>query len=158
MVSESKEISIWISYEDTLENQSRFLSWIEILAKKNETVAPISRKTFFRNLSKATLTIGRADKVIYKAKDGTRIPMGNLHYFAEKLTYFTKPETRWTYGGKTYTIRIGELWNLLKEHMLRIYPYAQNEAIKMSAERFRIQARPGSVEYFPSSRSYKENH
>lgn len=153
---ESKEISIWISYEDTLENQSKFLNWVEILSKNKGVVPFYSRKTFFRLLSKATLTVGRGQKVYYRTKNGVLLPMGNLHYFAQRLSYQTVTNTKWKFKGKEYIIPINELWNLLQDHLLRIYPYAQAEAIKMSAERFRVQAQPGSVDYYPTTRSFRE--
>jgi len=156
MSKANTELSIWISYEDTLENQSKFLNWVEILEKNKGIVPPAHRKTFFKQLSKATLTVGRGQKVIYKTTQGKRIPMGNLLYFGQIMAYQTKKVTKWKYGNKVYDIDIDKLWGLLKDHLLRIFPYAQNEAIRMSAERFRGQAKPGSVEYFPSTRSFRE--
>ena len=150
------EISIWISYEDTLENQNKFLNWVEILQKNKGIVPHQHRKAFFRLLSKATLTVGRGQKVVYKTKEGVRIPMGNLLYFGQIMAYQTRKISKWTFGNKIYNIPIENLWSLLKDHLLRVFPYAQNEAIRMSAERFRGQAKPGSVEYFPSTRSFRE--
>ena len=155
MAKEQKEISIWISYEDTLINQDKFLAWVEILEKTKGLVPPPQRKTFFRQLSKATLTVGRGQRVVYKTEKGMRIPLGNLHYFAQRMAYQTHRLTKWKFSNKIYEIPIEKLWGLLKDYLLQIYPYAQNEALRMSAERFRVQAKPGSVEYFPSSRSFR---
>jgi len=156
MAKAEKEISIWISYEDTLENQNKFLAWIEIMEKTKGTVPPQQRARFFKQLSKATLTVGRGQKAVYKTKKGKRLPMGNVHYFAQRLAYQTNQITKWKFGTDTYEIPISELWRLLKDYLLQIFPYAQNEALRMSAERFRNQSKPGSVEYFPSSRAYKD--
>jgi len=155
-MARDSELSIWISYEDTLENQYKFISWLEALEEDNRCILPTKRKSFFRLLSKATLTIGRGDRVIYKTKDGHMISMGHLHYFAQKLAYLEKPRLKVKFAGKLFTIEIKELWHLLKDHVLRINPYAQSEALRMSAERFRGQAKPGSVEYKPSTRAYRE--
>ena len=131
MAKEAKEISIWISYEDTLVNQTRFLAWVEILSKRKGIVPPHQRKTFFRLLSKATLTVGRGQRVFYRTKDGTMLPMGNLHYFAERLAYQTSINTKWKYKDKIYEVPLSKLWDLLQDHLLRIYPYAQEQAIRM---------------------------
>jgi len=154
-MAKDREIAIWISYEDTITIQNKFLDWIELLAKGNKILPPHQRKIFLKRLSRATLTIGRGDKVVYVTEDNTRIPMGTVHLFAAKLAYQTKPKTKWKFRGKIYTIDIKRLWILLRDELLRIYPHAQSEAIRMSAERFRMQAKPGSVEYSPSTRSYR---
>jgi len=156
MAKSDTEISIWISYEDTLANQNKFLNWVELLEKNKGIVPPHQRKTFFRQLSKATLTVGRGQKVVYKTKEGVRIPMGSLLYFGQIMAYQDKKITKWKYNNRKYDVPIERLWALLKDHLLKVFPYAQNEAIRMSAERFRGQAKPGSVEYFPSTRSFRE--
>jgi len=157
MPSESTEDQIRLTFEDTLTNQTKLRNWLEILARDKLTLKPTQRDSFIRTFNKATLTVGRPKLVVIKLPNGKKAPLGKLHYFAQKMTYITTKEVKIKYKGKNYKIPIEHLWLTLLEYLLNVFPYSLDLALRMSAERFRFQARPGSVDYFPSSRAYSES-
>lgn len=157
MPSEAKEVQTRLTFEDTLVNQKKIRNWLEILIKQKKPLEWQQRDAFIKIFNKATLTIGRPKLVIYKAPDGKRIPLGKLHYFAQKITYIKTNTIIIKYKNKSYTIPIEDLWKLLLEYLLEIFPASLDLALRMSAERFRTSYK-GSVDYYPSTRWHKENN
>lgn len=158
MTKESQEVSVRLYHEDTLDSQNRFRKWLELLIKNKGTIPPGQRDTFFTSLSKSTFEIGRGQNVFYLTKDGVRIKLGTFYTFAESMAYQTNEIVKLQYPpriGKVYEIPIEELWKVVLKHFLRIRPYALEEARRLSAERFRVQAKGDSVEFFPSVRTHR---
>ena len=154
----SVEVSVRLYHEDTLDSQNKFRNWIELLIKNKGIISPAQKNTFFISLSKSTFEIGRGQHIFYLAKDGVRIRLGTFYSFAQMMAYQTKTIIKIRYPprtGKIYEIPIEELWKVLLKHFLKIRPYALEEARRLSAERFRTQAKGDSVEFFPSVRTHR---
>jgi len=149
------EVSVRLYHEDTLDSQNTFRNWLELLIKNKGTIPPSQKNTFFISLSKSTFEIGRGQHIFYLAKDGVRVRLGTFYSFAQMMSYQTKTIIKIRYLGKIYEIPIEELWKVLLRHFLRIRPYALEEARRLSAERFRTQAKGDSVEFFPSVRTHR---
>jgi hypothetical protein len=147
---EYKELSQHITYIDTLKNQDLLRKRVEELKRKNECLKPSERTEFLTELSKALCGEGTLLKVYLHVKDGM-IPFDFLHYFGEKLAYLHTNRIKIRYKGKTYLIKIRVLWDLLLDGLLRVYPFAQKEAHKRSAERERYET-GGTFAYEPSKR------
>jgi len=159
MVKESQEVSVRLYHEDTLDSQNRFRKWLELLIKNKGIIPPQQRDTFFTSLSKSTFEIGRGQYVDYLAKNGTRIKLGTFYSFTQRMAYQTNDIIKVQYPpriGKIYEIPIEELWKVVLKHFLKIRPYALEEARRLSAERFRTQAKGDSVEFFPSVRTHRK--
>lgn len=154
-MSKSREDSIRISFEDTLNNQETFRNRVEFLIRDKRSLRPNEINNFLKTFSKAMFTVGIVTEVKHRATDGTVLRLGHFHYFVEKLAYQTKTPVKISYKHKTYIIPIEELWKTVHNYLLILYPYAQRESVYRSAERFRLQAKPGSVEFTPSTRHYK---
>jgi len=149
---ESREVSVRLYHEDTLENQNSFRNWLELLIQNKGIIPPSHRNTYLIQLSKSTLEIGRGQQIFHLTKDNKRIKLGSFYFFAEMMAYQTKSIVKIRYPprtGKIYEIPIEDLWKTLLRHFLRIRPYALEEARRLSAERFRLQAKPGAVEWKP---------
>jgi len=161
MVKESKgerEVSVRLYHEDTLETQNRFRNWIEILIKNKSIIAPQQRNIYFKQLSKSTFEIGRGQPIIFITKDKQRIPLGKFYKFCQKMAYQRNSIVRMRYKEKVYDIPIEYLWKTLLDKLLDIFPYALAEARRLSAERFRAQAKGESVEFFPSTRTHRSDY
>lgn len=152
---DSKEISVRLYHEDTLEVQNKFRNWIEILIKNKGIVPASTRNTYFKQLSKSTFEIGRGQTIVHTTKDGTRIVLGRFYKFAQTMAYQTKPIIHMSYKNKKHHIPIEDLWRTLHNKLLDIFPSALEEARRLSAERFRLQSSPGSVEFVPSARGHR---
>ena len=155
---DSQEVSVRLYHEDTLDSQNKFRNWLELLIRGKGTIPPAQKNAFFNSLSKSTFEIGRGQHIFYLAKDGVRIRLGTFYSFAQIMTYQSHSVIKIRYPprtGKVYEIPIEELWKLLLRHFLRIRPYALEEARRLSAERFRTQAKGDSVEFFPSVRTHR---
>lgn len=155
MPKESTEDQIRLTFEDTLTHQTKLRNWIEILAREKVPLKPSQRETFIRVFNKATLTVGRPKIVVYTTPYGKKIPLGKLHYFAQKMTYIQTTPVKMKYKNIEYQIPIEKLWFTLLDYLLNVFPYSLDLALRMSAERFRLQARPGSVEYYPTNKWHK---
>ena len=152
---EISEISVRLYHEDTLTIQNKFRAWIELLIKNKGIVDFRYRNSYFKNLSKSTFEVGRNKVIIHITKDGKRIMVGRFYKFAQLMAYQIKTPVKIVYRGKTYHIPIEALWLTLLDNLLDIFPYALEEARRLSAERFRMQAKAGAVEFEPSTRHYK---
>ena len=151
-IRESREISVRLYHEDTLDIQNTFRNWIELLIKNKGIIPASQRNTFFISLSKATFEIGRGKQIFHITKDKTRLRLGTFYSFAQMMTYQKHRIVKIRYPprtGKIYEIPIEDLWRTLLKHFLKIAPYALEEARRLSAERFRLQAKPGVVEWSP---------
>jgi len=152
---EQTEISVRLYHEDTLTVQNKFRNWIELLIRNKGIVDSHYRTAYFKNLSKATFEVGRGSVIVHITKEGDRIVLGKFYKFAQLMAYQTKTPVKITYHNKTYLIPIEDLWRTLLLKLLDIFPFALEEARRLSAERFRMQARAGSVEFEPSTRSHR---
>jgi len=161
MVKESKterEVSVRLYHEDTLETQNRFRSWIELLIKNRGIIPPHQRNSYFKQLSKSTFEIGRGQAIVLITKDKQRIPLGQFYKFCQKMAYQQTSMVRLTYKNRLYEIPIEILWKTLLDKLLDIFPYALSESRRLSAERFRSQAKGDSVEFFPSTRTHRSDY
>lgn len=161
MVKESKnerEISVRLYHEDTLETQNTFRNWIEILIKNGGVIPPQQRNVYFKRLSKSTFEIGRGQTITFITKEKQRIPLGRFYKFCQMMGYQQSSIVRMRYKSKQYEIPIEQLWKTLLNKLLDIFPYALAEARRLSAERFRVQAKGDSVEFFPSTRSHRNEY
>jgi len=152
----TKEISVRLYHEDTLEVQNKFRNWIELLIQNKGIIPAQQRTTYFKQLSKSTFEIGRGKVIIHITRTNDRIVLGRMYKFTQMMAYQTKTPVKIIYKNKIYHIPIADLWRTLHNKLLDIFPSALEEARRLSAERFRVQSSPGSVEFVPSARSYRE--
>jgi len=161
MARESKnerEVSVRLYHEDTLETQNKFRNWIEILIKNEGIIPPQQRNVYFKQLSKSTFEIGRGQPIVFITKGRNRIPLGRFYKFCQTMAYQTKSPVRLRYMGKVYEVPIEDLWKTMLDKLLDIFPHALVEARRLSAERFRAQAKGDSVEFFPSTRTHRSDY
>jgi len=149
-----REISIRITFEDTLLNQRNFRNLIEKLIEEKRPLYANEREKYLNLLFKATLSVGRALPFIHILPNGKQLMFGRLIYFAQKLAYYEYPVLRINYRGEEFLIPIEDIWKTFHDYLLRIYPSVQSEALRLGPERFRAVAKPGAVEYTPGSRNY----
>ncbi|MHA1865407.1 MAG: hypothetical protein ACTSWZ_02780 [Candidatus Heimdallarchaeaceae archaeon] len=147
-----RESAVRLTFEDTLRRQKRLRKKLEQLIREKRPLYSNEVDDYLEDVYKALLTIGRGKKIFYKTNDGVNIPLGNLIYFAEKMIYQKNKIVRIRYNYKIYEIPIEKLWQTLLDYFLMLFPHALWEALHISAERFRYQAKPEALEYFPSVR------
>jgi len=147
---EYKEQAQHLTYIDTLNHQTMLRERVEQLIKTKGHLTPTQRTKFLNELSKALFGMGTFEQVYLETRKGL-IPLGDLHYFGEKLSYIHTNKIDIKYNGKKYTIPIEELWKLFLEHLLVVFPKAQREAHSRSAEREYYEP-GGALEYLPKKR------
>lgn len=134
---DKQEESMRLTYKDTLHNQKLLREKLEILIKENRPLEEEEKNYYLEKLSKSLLGIGVNVTTYYNIEHG-KIPLGKLHYFAEKMVYINTKTVNITYNGQKITIEIKELWKTLLDYVLKIYPHAQGKAIQISSERPKI--------------------
>jgi len=147
---EVKEQAQHLTYLDTLRNQDLLRKRVEDLRRKNECIKPSERTQYLTELSKALFGEGTMQRIQLKVEHGV-IPLGFLHYFGEKLGYLHTNRIKLEYNRKEYEVDISVLWDLFLENLLLVFPFAQREAHRRSAERERYE-RGGALDYVPSKR------
>jgi len=139
-----------LTYIDTLNHQKLLRKRIERLIEKKGHITPTERSSFLEELSKALFGMGTLEEIYLEVEKGL-VPLGNLHYFGEKLSYIHSNTVDIKYKGKKYTVPIDVLWKLFLEHLLVVFPFAQREAHMRSAEREYYEP-GGTLEYLPKRR------
>ena len=148
---EYKELAQHITYTDTLNNQDLLRKRVEDLRRHNECIKISDRTAYLRELSKALFTQGTVQKVYLTVKHG-RIPLGeNLHHFGNQMGYVHTNRVELTHSNKTYEVDIFLLWDALLQNLLIVFPYAQAESMRRSAEREKYES-GGSLSYVPTKR------
>ena len=147
---EYKELAQHITYTDTLNNQNLLRKRVELLRRNNECIRPQERTQYFTELSKALFGEGLIYKVYLPVKHG-RVYLGYLHYFGEKLGYTHTNTIKIEQNEKEYIVNISVLWDLLLEGLLYVFPFAQRESHRRSAEREKYEG-GGVFSYEPSKR------
>ena len=148
---EYKELAQHITYIDTLNHQKLLRKRVEDLRRNNKCLHPTERSAYFDELSRAVFTQGTTQRVFIDVEHG-RLELGNnLHHFGELLGYLHTNRIRLYHKGKEYDFDIAELWDALLKNLLVVFPYAQAEAVRRSAERERYES-GGVLDYVPSKR------
>lgn len=83
-------------------------------------------------IADAFLSVG-TDKKVFVNRPATRIAFGSAHTFALRFWDWGNPVV-YKYNGGTYTFQIKELWELLYDCCLELFPYALADAVHMSKE------------------------
>jgi len=148
---EYKELAQHISYLDTLKNQTLLRKRIEDLRRHNNCLKPSERTAFLEELSKALFGQGTLQKVYLNVEHGRLQLYENLHVFGENLAYLHTNRIKLEYNNRTYEIDISILWDAFLDNLLVVFPFAQAEALRRSAERERYE-RGGALDYVPSKR------
>ena len=148
---EYKELAQHITYTDTLNHQHLLRKRIEDLRRNNEFLRPSERTKYLDEVSKATFGEALLLKVYMDIPGGKIQLYENLHTFAENMGYIHGKTVIIKSGGKEYKGQIWILWDVLLKHLLIVFPYAQREAHRRSAERERYEG-GGVFSYEPSKR------
>ena len=147
---EYKELSQHITYQDTLKNQDLLRKRVENLKRNNACIKPNERTEFLAELSKALCGEGTLIEVYLPVENGL-IPLHNIHYFGELLAYIHTNRVKIIYKKRIFIVKIRVLWELFLKKLLYVFPFAQREAHKRSAERERYET-GGTFAYEPSKR------
>lgn len=147
---EYKELAQHITYIDTLNNQNLLRKRVESLRRNNECLLPSERTAYLTELSKALFGEGLMYRVFLPVEHGS-VPLSYLHKFGEDMGYLHTKKIRITYNEKIYEVDISVLWDLLLEGLLYVFPFAQREAHRRSAEREKYEG-GGTFTYEPIRR------
>jgi len=135
-------------YIDTLNNQREIRKKLYELIKYNKPLQFKEREIFIAMISKAFYGVGVNVTVLFPSKYG-KIPLGKLHYFAQKMAYINSDQVQITYSKKTFKVNIKELWEIFLEYTFRVFPHAQSQALKMSGEKSKkIYGEPHELKKF----------
>jgi len=147
---EYKELAQHITYIDTLRNQDLLRKRVEDLRRHNKCLRPSERTEYLTELSKALFGEGLMYRVFLQVEHG-RVDLGYLHLFGEKMGYMHTNKVRITSYNKVYEVDISLLWDLLLDGLLYVFPFAQRESHRRSAERERYEG-GGTFTYEPTRR------
>jgi len=130
----TNEKTIRYGYFDNLLHQQTIRNTLEKLIYENRPLRYPEREGFISTFSKAFFGVGVNVTVLFPTKYG-KIPLGKLHYFGQKMAYLNSDKVSLSYNGNTVTVDIKELWEILFEYSIRIFPHSQAQAIRMSGEK-----------------------
>jgi len=126
------------TYQDTIEHQLELLQYIQ---KKKDSDIPYFDKpeesyTFFMLFSHALLGQGPKSKVIPQINvDNNIIPLGkDVHHFALQMMQVKEDTVKLIFNDKKVVVRTTDLWEVLLNYCLMLFPRAQTEALYISHE------------------------
>ena len=146
-----RDESLRLTFEDTLRRQNHFRRMLEQLIEEKRTLRDDEKEIYLENLFKSLITAGTSHIIYYRLNNMKLIPLGPFIYFAEKMAYQRKPYILIRYNGYIYKIPIEEVWKTILDYSLKLFPLALWNALRLSAERLRVQ-KPTALEYRPSTR------
>ena len=126
------------TYQDTIEHQLEMMYFIE---KKMNSDTPYFKTTeesysFFMLFSHALLGQGPKSKVVPKINiENNVIPLGrDVHHFALQLMHVKKDTVELEFNDKKFVVKTKDLWRVLLNYCLMLFPRAQTEALYISHE------------------------
>lgn len=132
MIDEEKRLQIRRTHKDTKNAQKKMRNMIQNKIFNNEILKPTEYDEWIDLVADAFLSIG-IDKKVYYNKPTVRICFGTVHTFALRFIDWKNP-AEYVYDKNKYVFDIKELWELLYENCLELFPFALADAIHMSKE------------------------
>jgi len=137
-VEQSRQIRL--TYEDTIDSQEKFRTFVWDKARTNDFVRIKERKEYIKLLNKAFLSNGNWRFAFY-IHDNMKIPLGPVHTFSLKLAYIHTQRVRLQRYEVVLDVDIKDLWSILIEEMPFIFVGALEEALKISGENLKAEER-----------------
>jgi hypothetical protein len=109
---------------------------IDVLAEKNETIAPESRKEYFNWIAYSLLGRGLDYHVFFEYRNGI-YDLGCVSVFARQMAYYTSKDVKLNLKGRKTLIPIGLLWLALREALYKPMDESITLALRSSAEIFK---------------------
>jgi hypothetical protein len=109
---------------------------IDVLAEKNETIAPESRKEYFNWIAYSLLGRGLAYRVSFEYKNCI-YDLGTVSVFSRQMAYYTSRNVELDLKGRKVGVPIGLLWRALREALYMPMDEAITLALRSSAEIFK---------------------
>ena len=122
-----------LTYQDTICSQAELLTLISSKIRNNTGLSDKESEKFPKLLGDALLSQGNVPKIFYDY-DGIKIPLGRTHTFALRMNKTQGPRQEIKYEDITTQVNISELWGLLYDAFMNIFPSAIQEAIHISKE------------------------
>lgn len=125
-----------LTLEDTLLYQEKFREFLKELIRENRPLGLHEKDDFFNMMAKSLLSQGAVDPT-YAVFEGGWFIFASVQNLAIRLTDLTTNQVRLktTRPEKVeVTLPISEMWKMLYDKMLYLFPQATSEAIHLSAE------------------------
>jgi hypothetical protein len=126
------------TYQDTIEHQLELLQYIQ---KKKESSTPYFTNLeegygFFMLFSHALLGQGPKSKIVPLINiDNNIIPLGkDVHHFALQMMQVKAETVNLDFNNKKIVVKTVDLWEILLNYCLMLFPRAQTEALYISHE------------------------
>lgn len=126
--------------EDTISFQLQLLDKLDELIEGNRCIRDAEeRKKLFKLLGTSTFGIGIIPVKLHFEQSRKLIFIPNLEQFVGNLFYYNKNTVDKTFwfpllGKDHFLVEIKELWILIRIHLLKVFPEAKQNAIRMSKE------------------------
>lgn len=129
---DEKKRQIRKTHQDTKVAQNKMRNIIKNKINNNSILSPDEYNEWVDLVADSFLSIG-VDKKVYYDKPEIRICFGSAHTFALRFIDWKNP-VEYVYNKKKYVFNIKELWGILYENCLELFPYALADAVHMSKE------------------------
>ena len=126
-----------LTHKDTIDSQKMLIAFIR--RKLNGIPYFVNQEEkyeFYTMVANALLSQGPASNIVPRIKvDGVVIPLGkDVHHFANQMMNIDTKTVVLKYNKKNFRVDVKQLWQILLEYCLMIFPLAQAEAIHISRE------------------------
>jgi len=122
-----------LTYRDTIDSQQELSTLLGWKIRKNCGLSDDESKNFPKLLGDALLSQGNKHKVYYNYHN-TKVPLGKTHTFALRMKSIQGPKQKIKYDAMEITVKISELWQVLLDSFMQIFPSAIEESIHISRE------------------------
>ena len=126
------------TYQDTIEHQLELLQFVEnkINSGKPYFTSTEESYTFFILFSHALLGQGPKSKVVPSINiDNNIIPLGrDVHHFALQMMSIKEDTVKLNFNDTDLTVKSVDLWKVLLNYCVMLFPRAQTEALYISHE------------------------
>jgi len=122
-----------LTYQDTINSQEELLTLLGWKIRKNVGLSDKEAKEFPKLLGDALLSQGNKHRLYYE-HGNRKIPLGCVHTFSLKMKSIQGPQQNLNYEDLNIIVPISDLWQLLYDSYLNIFPSAIEESIHISKE------------------------
>jgi len=131
----SESYQIRRTYEDVLSNQIKFGELVYKKMTDNDFIDKGRENDYAKLISRAFLSQGNWRSVYYKDDErNVMIPLGPFHSFCLRLGRIRTNKIKLKRFDYERLVDISELWKIVYDELIYVFPNAQEEALKISSE------------------------